>query len=129
MPATPDELYNHLRTNAGQLVGAALGVIDGDGRSCATYGVTRAQGGLPVDPQTRFKWGSFTKVATAFPICQLAERGLLRLDDSASLHLPRLATIADDGPANPLRLLTAHHTGRVELFEAFDDIVPPIHTV
>src|SRR3546814_16101131 len=97
MPATPDELYNHLRTNAGQLVGAALGVIDGDGRSCATYGVTRAQGGLPVDPQPRFNWGSFTKVATAFLICQLEERGLLRLYAAASLYLPRLPPIGNAG--------------------------------
>src|SRR3546814_11364179 len=103
MLATPDELSNLMRTNAGQLVGGALGVIGGDGRSCATYGVTRAQGGLPVDPQTRFKWGSFTKVATAFLICQLAERGLLRLDDAASLYLPRLATIGDGGPRSEAR--------------------------
>lgn len=122
MPATPDELYGYLRTNAAQLVGAALGVIDGGGRACATYGATRASGGLPVDAQTRFKWGSFTKVTTAFLICQLAERGLVALDDAAGLYLPRLAAIEGGGSDITLRMLLAHTAGVVDLYEAFEDI-------
>src|SRR3546814_9036970 len=112
-----------------QFVVDALGVIDRDGRSCATSGVTRGQGGPPVDPQTRFKWGSFTKVATAFLICQLAERGLLCLDDAASRYLPRLATFGDGGPAITLRMLLAHTAGVVDLYESFDDIDQLIDSV
>lgn len=52
------------------------------------YGSSDLQDKTPVDPdKTLFKVGSITKLFTTTAIMQLAERGLLSLDDDVNVHL------------------------------------------
>ncbi len=119
---TDKDIADILERSRDQFVGAAMGVGDGAGRVTATTGATSPEGGTPIDRETRFKWGSFTKVATAFLVCQLAERGRIDLDGPASLHVPQIARISRDGGAITTRMLLAHTAGVVDLFEPFETI-------
>ncbi|MFQ5641535.1 MAG: serine hydrolase domain-containing protein, partial [bacterium] len=52
------------------------------------YGVTNIENPKPVDPdETLLKVGSITKLFTTAAILQLAEKGLLNLDDDVNLYL------------------------------------------
>ena len=64
-------------------------------------------------PQTKFRMASHSKLFTATAIMQLRERGLLRLDDPVSKHLPWFAvTLAEpDDPPITIEELLTHSSG------------------
>jgi D-alanyl-D-alanine carboxypeptidase len=67
----------------------------------------RADRSAPVGPEDRFVLASATKLATACLVAQLAERGVLGLDDPVATWLPELPHA---GRLTP-RLLLAHRSG------------------
>lgn len=62
------------------------------GRVTHVRGLGHAQAGAPVTPQTPFQLGSVSKSFTALIVLQLADEGLLSLDDPISKHLPSFRT-------------------------------------
>jgi CubicO group peptidase (beta-lactamase class C family) len=81
--AIMEPLLNDIATLLpGEQAGVAVGVIDGDQVS------TGFAGNAAFDEQTLFEFGSITKVFTANILLQLADEGLLNLEDSVNRHLP-----------------------------------------
>lgn len=88
--------------------GAAIALVMGDSVVYARgFGVTSADGGVPVTPATTFRIASVTKVFTAATLVSLAEAGRLDLNAPIGARLPELP--------DSLRRITAHqllsHTG------------------
>ncbi|WP_129780849.1 serine hydrolase domain-containing protein [Peristeroidobacter soli] len=104
-----------------ELVAAALGRYENGTFTYATVGRPRLDAEGAVDVDTRFKWGSVTKLITAFLVCQLADEGRLRLDDPIDKHLPGFSARIGDNGTTTIRHLLAHQAGLVDLFERFDD--------
>ncbi len=71
--------------------GAAVALFS-DGRITHVRGLGCARTGTPVTPQTPFQLGSISKSFTALVVLQLADEGLLSLDDPLSKHLPSFRT-------------------------------------
>ncbi len=72
-------------------------------------GPARLEEGLENAPTTRFLVGSVTKVFTAAAVMQLAEKGLLGLDDPLRKYVPEYP--AKPGPAITIRHLLSHTSG------------------
>ncbi|MFC4456716.1 serine hydrolase domain-containing protein [Deinococcus sonorensis] len=72
-------------------------------------GVANEATGQPLTPQHLFRIASHSKSFTATAIFQLAERGVLRLDDPAGRWLPELA--GSPAAALTLRALLGHQSG------------------
>ena len=70
--------------------GMAVAVIDKGGETHwqRFFGFRDAERRLPIDEDTLFGMASVTKSFTALAMTQLAERGLVRLDDPASKYCP-----------------------------------------
>nr|WP_246581039.1 serine hydrolase domain-containing protein [Deinococcus aestuarii] len=97
------------------LCGAALGVVDTDGRG-ETYGLgwaAREPEPLPLDEGTWWDLASLTKpLFTARELLRAVEEGLLDLDDPIEAHLPDLAWMQDTPlRARTLRQLLTHTAG------------------
>lgn len=71
--------------------GAAVALFS-QGRITHVRGLGHAEEGAPVTPQTPFQLGSVSKSFTALIVLQLADEGLLSLDDPISRHLPSFRT-------------------------------------
>ncbi|MFZ4163783.1 serine hydrolase domain-containing protein [Brevundimonas sp. NPDC058933] len=71
--------------------GAAVALFS-QGKVTDVRGLGHAQEGAPVTPQTPFQLGSVSKSFTALIVLQLADEGLLSLDDPISKHLPSFRT-------------------------------------
>jgi serine-type D-Ala-D-Ala carboxypeptidase/endopeptidase len=69
-------------------VGVAVGVLWQGERWTFARGLLRAAEAAPVDADTIFEIGSVTKVFTATLLADMAEQGLVRLDDPVQSHLP-----------------------------------------
>jgi CubicO group peptidase (beta-lactamase class C family) len=72
-------------------IGAAVAVFDGRQRHERFIGLERSDGAQPVGPDTAFAYGSFSKVLTAFMVCQLAAEDGLGIDDRLDRHVPLAA--------------------------------------
>lgn len=101
------------------MVGFAIATVEkGQVRFVKTYGEVLAGSGVPVTPDTVFRWGSVSKGVAAALVTKLAESGKLSLDApvarfNTTLRLPgdaRNVTIAD---------ILSHRTGLVR--NAWDD--------
>jgi CubicO group peptidase (beta-lactamase class C family) len=92
-------------------------VISTPAWACAAGFGTAEDGGAPVTPDTVFAIGSVTKVMTAAAVVELAERGLLDLDDPVGRHLPSLPAAV--GGVTLRQLLT--HTGGLGTTHGQDD--------
>jgi D-alanyl-D-alanine carboxypeptidase len=79
----------------------------------------RVDRSAPVLPEDRFVLASATKPATACLVAQLAERGVLGLDDPVATWLPELPHARRLTP----RLLLAHRSGLREYFK--DPVLAP----
>lgn len=67
---------------------------------------------VPATPQTTYRWFSVTKPFTAVAILQLAERGVLELDEPAATYLPFLRELyGDDAESITLDRLLSHRAG------------------
>lgn len=71
----------------------------------------------PMSPDGAFRIGSITKMFTATVILQLAEDGLLTLDDSLTLWLPEVADQVPYGEQITLRHLLTHTSGLFNIVE------------
>lgn len=102
------------------MVGFAIGTVEnGQVRFLRGYGEVLAGSGVPVTPETVFRWGSVSKGVAAALAAKLAEDGRLQLDApvaqyGTTLRLPggseRTVTVAD---------VLSHRTGLVR--NAWDD--------
>lgn len=110
-----------------QCVGDAMAALDTPGASVAVivdgelvyeqgYGVRRRGGSAAVDPDTRFRIGSVTKMFTAAAVMQQVEAGTVFLDDRLTRYVPEIEFVGH-WPADEItveRLLT-HATGIPDL--------------
>ncbi len=71
----------------------------------------------PMPPEGAFRIGSITKMFTATVIIQLAEDGVLTLDDPLSLWLPEIAEQLPYGDQITLRHLLSHTSGIFNIVE------------
>lgn len=71
----------------------------------------------PMPPEGAFRIGSITKMFTATVIIQLAEDGVLTLDDPLTLWLPEVADQLPYGDQITLRHLLAHTSGIFNIVE------------
>lgn len=113
--------------NEHTLAGLAVGVVrDGALAHFAGLGLADARAGRPVDAETVFRIGSISKTCTGIATLQLAEEGLLALDDPVNEHL-RGFRIEHDDPASPpvtIRHLLTHTAGLGEL-RRWSDLARP----
>ena len=72
---------------------------------------------IPMSPEGAFRIGSITKMFTATVIIQLAEDGVLTLDDPLSLWLPEVADKLPYGDQITLRHLLSHTSGVFSVVE------------
>lgn len=107
------DAYLEREIGESSLTGAAVAVVSGDELLYARgFGASRRDGGVAVTPDTVFEIGSLTKSMTALAILQLAEDGLLELDDPVREHLPWFR-VADEAASEQitLRHLLTHTSG------------------
>ncbi|MCO5185543.1 MAG: beta-lactamase family protein [Anaerolineae bacterium] len=71
----------------------------------------------PMSPEGAFRIGSITKMFTAVVIMQLAEDGVLTLDDSLTLWLPEVVEQLPYGDQITLRHLLTHTSGLFNVVE------------
>ena len=71
----------------------------------------------PMPPDGAFRIGSITKMFTATVIVQLAEDGMLTLDDPLALWLPEVADQLPNGEQITLRHLLSHTSGLFNIVE------------
>ena len=71
----------------------------------------------PMPPEGAFRIGSITKMFTATVIMQLAEDGVLTLDDPLALWLPEVAEQLPYGDQITLRHLLTHTSGLFNVVE------------
>ena len=72
---------------------------------------------IPMPPEGAFRIGSITKMFTATVIVQLAEDGVLTLDDPLALWLPEVADQLPYGDQITLRHLLTHTSGLFNVVE------------
>ena len=72
---------------------------------------------IPMSPEGAFRIGSITKMFTATVIIQLAEDGVLTLDDPLALWLPEVAEQLPYGDQITLRHLLTHTSGLFNIVE------------
>ncbi|MBN1967206.1 MAG: serine hydrolase, partial [Anaerolineae bacterium] len=80
-------------------------------------GVADLMDETPMLPEGAFRIGSITKMFTATVIVQLAEDGLLTLDDPLALWLPEVAEQLPYGDQITLRHLLTHTSGLLHYVE------------
>ena len=107
------ELFTQLQTvidggvAMAQAKGISAAVILPDGETwTGSSGISH--GDVPIDAATVFAAGSIGKSFTAAVVHQLAEEGLISLDDPIGMWLPEFAHI---DPSIPIRLLLNHRSG------------------
>lgn len=106
------------RLLAGGAPGWAASVFDsGAVRRTIHHGQADLAQGVPIEPGTRFRWFSVTKILTAMAVLRLAEEGRLDLDDAVHAHLP---TIRPEPTSPPVRVrhLLGHDSGFADPFPA-----------
>ena len=72
---------------------------------------------IPMPPEGAFRIGSITKMFTATVIIQLAEEGVLTLDDPLAQWLPDVADQLPNGDQITLRHLLTHTSGVFNIVE------------
>ncbi len=80
-------------------------------------GFADLKGDIPMPPEGAFRIGSITKMFTAAVIMQLAEDGVLTLDDPLALWLPEVAEQLPYGDQITLRHLLTHRSGLFNVVE------------
>ena len=70
-------------------VGIVVGLVDENGMRVISYGKPNQNSDRMVDADSVFEIGSVTKVFTAILLAEMAERGLVSLNDPISKYLPK----------------------------------------
>jgi len=86
-------------------------------RFAGASGSANLADGTPMPPEGAFRIGSITKMFTATVIMQLAEDGVLTLDDPLALWLPDVAAQLPYGDQITLRHLLTHTSGLFNVVE------------
>lgn len=95
-----------------QVPGVVVGFTGPAGHRIHPYGVASAEAGGELDGHTRFEIGSVTKVLTGLLLAELANRGVVHLDDPIDAHLPAaVASPPSEGGPITLRHLATHTSG------------------
>lgn len=103
---------------AGQLPPGMVVWIDGPGYQFeGASGLANLTDGSSMPPEGAFRIGSITKMFTAVVIVQLAEDGVLSLDDPLALWLPEVAEQLPYGDQITLRHLLTHTSGLFNVVE------------
>ena len=108
----------------GEAVGLTVGVLTPDGKLTAGFGKLSAKRDERPDGDTLFEIGSITKVFTGLCLADMAEAGVVSLDDPIEKHLPPSVKFKEPPPrAITLRHLATHTSGlpRIPLALAFAD--------
>lgn len=80
------------------------------------FGLANVENKIAATADTISRIGSITKSFTAVVICQLAEQGVLQLDDPVQKHFPEIKQLADapsDSNLITFRMLASHTAGLV----------------
>ncbi len=100
------------RVSTGRNKAIVAAIIDDQGVRFFSAGVTRDSAGGPVDEHTVFEIGSVTKVFTAALLAEMAERGELRLTNTAAMYLPDTMRMpGTSGDSITLLHLATHTSG------------------
>jgi serine-type D-Ala-D-Ala carboxypeptidase/endopeptidase len=93
-------------------VGIAVGMLEGGRKHVFGFGREALGGDKTPDGATIFEIGSVTKVFTSLALAQMAEEGLLRLDDPVGRYLPEEVKVASRaGREVTLEDLATHTSG------------------
>ena len=102
-------LFEKMRTS--NLPGLSIALVSGDELVYARgFGQRDVARGYPATPETLYSIGSITKSFTVIGILQLAEQGLLSLEDAVSKHLSGF-TLSPEGETVRLKHLMMNATG------------------
>lgn len=105
-----DALVNRIDTGR-KAVGMVVGIVTPQGSHYIAHGLAK-KGGDPVAADTIFEIGSVTKVFTSLLLCDMVERGELKLDDPISRYLPEGAKVPTrNGKQITLVDLATHTSG------------------
>jgi CubicO group peptidase (beta-lactamase class C family) len=103
--------------NRNQVTGLAVCLVDGR-RVVWTegFGFADLRHGIKADEDTAFEIGSTSKTFTGFMVMQLAEKGLIGLDDPVTMYIPSFslgAPFGGSGVSRPvtIRSMLTHHSG------------------
>lgn len=80
------------------------------------YGLADVENNVAATANTIGRTGSISKSFTAVVICQLAEQGVIKLDDPVQKHFPQIKQLANplaDSRAVTYRMLASHTAGLV----------------
>lgn len=103
---------------AGTVPPGMVAWIDAPGyRFAGASGSANLADDTPMSPEGAFRIGSITKMFTAVVIMQLAEDGVLTLDDPLALWLPDVAEQLPYGDEITVRQLLAHTSGLFNVVE------------
>ena len=95
-----------------QSVGVVIGVLEGDKTQVFAFGRKALEVDKTPDAKTIFEIGSGTKVFTSLALAQLAQEGVLRIDDPVEHYLPADVKVATrTGRAITLEDLATHTSG------------------
>ena len=93
-------------------VGMAIGVIEGGRTQVFGFGRTVLGGEKTPDGKSLYEIGSVTKVFTSLALADMAEEGLVRLDDPVQRYLPDDVKVPSrSGRAITLEDLATHSSG------------------
>ncbi len=118
----PSDVRDHVsqRIEQGECVGLVVGVVEAQGTTTLCRGRMAVDAERLVDESTIFEIGSITKVFTAILLAEMAQRGLVGLDDPVRQLLPSTAAVpARDGKQITLRHLATHRSGLPRMPENF----------
>jgi CubicO group peptidase (beta-lactamase class C family) len=94
------------------------------------WGWADIENGVPAEARTIGRTGSISKTFTAVLMMQLAERGLIDLDEPVANHFPEIAGLVDvppEGPPITFRMLASHTAGLVREPDLQDAASGAIH--
>ncbi|MDA0563600.1 beta-lactamase family protein [Streptomonospora sp. S1-112] len=126
-PAAPDqEVADYLRQRMADtgVPGLAYAVIGPEGTE-HTAALGRDGDGAPMETATPLLWGSVAKPITATLVMDLAEEGVLDLDEPVRSHLPDFELADGSGGGITLRHLLAQTSGLPEDTGITDRTAPP----
>jgi len=83
-----DSILKNRVDESGRAAGIVAGIVDKDGARFAARGRVALDSPKRPDANTFFEIGSITKVFTSLLLCDMVERGEVRLDDPVSRYLP-----------------------------------------
>jgi CubicO group peptidase (beta-lactamase class C family) len=86
-------------------------ILDGEIAYAAGTGTTQYGGGIPVTPETIFRWNSVSKMHTALAVLQQVEAGNLDLDAPVTDLLPDIQLTGGDPDTITLHQMMTHTTG------------------